>query len=137
MANADDDIGTVVLACRPIPVGRWVATKELGAVGAYILAPLLILPLFAFWPALGALFLVEDAPQWARIAVFTITFAAGYASLFWFTYFQPRGDHLVLGSKGFRVRMGLKHRRALFSELSSITFGLESAILGTLISLIS
>jgi hypothetical protein len=119
-------LGPEVLRCRPTSPMTWVASQGLGLLGAYLVLPLVILPFFALWPAVGVLRLLQDGPAWLQKASALGCFASVYACLVWLVYLQPRGDYLVLCQRGFRLKITtFKPREVLFEELRAISFGLN------------
>jgi hypothetical protein len=133
---ADHNIGPVILQCRVLPPMRWVATQGLGIFGAYVAMPLGIIPFFASWPALGAVFLFQESPQWAKVLAFGLVFVPVYTALAWLVYLHPRADHLVFCKNGFDLRITFKQRRVLFSELAKINFGLQSTVFEAIMSVV-
>jgi hypothetical protein len=108
---------------------RWVSAQGLGLLGAYLAMPVIILPFMALWPSVGVLYLVRNTPSWLRLSLFCICFALCYGTFLWLVYLQPRGDYLVLHTRGFRLRITFKRREVLFDDLQAITFGLQSKLL--------
>lgn len=129
VSTNDSELGPVVLRCRPLSPIRW-AAEELGVLVAYIVAPLFLIPFYAFWPAMGVLYMVLDRAQWVKITAFTCCFVTVYAIMIWFCYFLPRGDYLVLHENGFRLKILFRPWGIPFGELRSITFGLVSVDFG-------
>lgn len=130
---SDEDLGETILRCRPLPPMQWVSAQGFGVLGAYLAMPLVILPFFAMIPAaLALVLLVPNGPQAANIAVFTTCFFAVYVPLAWLVYLHPRGDHLVLHTHGFQVKITFKLRRVLFRQLRSISIGKDAGLSGPL-----
>jgi hypothetical protein len=126
--DAEAPLGPEVFRCRPLSPLQWVAAQGFGILGACVLMPFFLIPFFASWPALFALYLVGEGPDGLKFVVFVVCFLPCYLALFWLVYLQPRGDHLIVHREGFRLKITFKRREVLFRELRVIAFGLESAL---------
>lgn len=125
--QSNEELGPVILTCRPLSPMRWVAAQGLGLLGAYVLMPFGVLPFFAAIPAGAVLFLFNGPPLPTVALVCGATvFLVVYLALIWLVYLQPRGDHLVLHRDGFRLKITFKRRQIRFAQLRAITFGIES-----------
>lgn len=121
---ADPDLGKLLVRCKPLPVGRFLASGQ-GYVLTYVGLPLLAYPFIGLLVGLGAVKLFDVGTQPAIKIVMLATAIVVWAVLLYFTYYHQSKDYLHVYERGFVLKFTYPKKTIRFDDLEKITFGMQ------------